>query len=124
MTEELEALVGGQFPQLRDIAFLDYDKEWPVPLVSIETTKSLGNKLLPSPHSSEEQSDFDRTLMLLRKAAADLCSVSLANFDVIVFGTAEAALDAIFESFGWTPGSKYIIDDTYLQLFATAKPTL
>ena len=109
----VEELVAEQFPQLRDVAFLDYAREAPVPRAAMERVRALGGRLMASPHSSEEQSDFDRILMLLRKAAASLFSVSLANFDVIVFGTREAALEAFFESFGWPQGSKFVIHDKF-----------
>lgn len=109
----VEALIAEQYPQLNDIVFLDYAREAPVPRCVVEKIRSLGQRLMASPHSSEEQSDFDRVLMLLRKAVASLFSVSLANFDVIIFGTPEAALEAFFESFGWPDGSKYLIHESF-----------
>jgi selenocysteine lyase/cysteine desulfurase len=75
--------------------------------------KSLGRKLFPSPHSSEEQSDFDRALWFLRTGIADLFSVSLVNYAVVLFGTAQSALDEIFEGFQWSRGSHFIIDSSF-----------
>ena len=109
----MEELIQQQYPQLSNIAFFDYTREAPIPTSSLEKMNSLGHKLMPSPHSSEEQSEFDRVLMLLRKSSATLFNVSLANFDVIVFGSAESALNTIFESFRWTNGSKFIIDESF-----------
>jgi hypothetical protein len=68
---------------------------------------------MPSPHSSEEQSEFDRSLLLLRKKIACLFGVSLINYDVVVFGSAQSALDEIFEGFQWSRGSTFVIDASF-----------
>ena len=112
MAQELDSLIAEQYPQLSDLAFFDFAHEAPIPKAVMARIKTLGHRLLPSPHSSEEQSEFDRVLMLLRKEVAGLFSVSLANFDVVVFGTPEAAVEAVFESFR-SRESRYVVHESF-----------
>jgi selenocysteine lyase/cysteine desulfurase len=108
-----DALVTREFPQLADLHYFDYRTRSPLPTVITNRVRSFGRKLFPSPHSSEEQSDFDRALTLLRKGITELFGVSLINYEVVLFGTAQSALDELFESFPWARGSHYIIDKSF-----------
>jgi selenocysteine lyase/cysteine desulfurase len=108
-----DSLVEREYPYLADLHFFDYRTRSPIPAVISSRIRSFGQKLFPSPHSSEEQSDFDRALALLRKSVADAFGVSLINYDVVLFGTAQSALDEVFEGFPWGRGSHYVIDRSF-----------
>jgi selenocysteine lyase/cysteine desulfurase len=108
-----ETLVSREFPQLASFHYFDYRTRSPIPSVISNRIRSFGQKLFPSPHSSEEQSDFDRALTLLRKNLTDTFGVSLINYEVVLFGTAQSALDEVFEGFPWARGSHYVIDKSF-----------
>jgi selenocysteine lyase/cysteine desulfurase len=108
-----DSLVASQYPQLAGISYFDYRTSSPSPTIVVDRISSLGRQLFPSPHSSEEQSAFDRALWSLRTGIADLFSVSLLNYAVVIFGTAQSALDEIFEGFQWARGSHFIIDNSF-----------
>lgn len=113
MSINFEEYISSKYPQLSDTAFLDYNFTAPISTSQIQKIKSLSQKLIPSPHSSEEQSDFDRTISLLRSKIAELFSTNLINYSVILFQNREAAIDEIFESFPWNNGSHYIIHPNF-----------
>ena len=110
---EHSEFVSNEFPQLSDISYFDYKAAALVSKSQQDLLKTLSNELLPSPHSSEDQSEFDRTLSLLRKNIASLFSTSLINYTVILFQTPREALNTIFEGFPWSHGSKYFIDNSF-----------
>jgi selenocysteine lyase/cysteine desulfurase len=116
----LPSFLAQEFPQLSDLHFFDYRIRSPIPAVITNRIRSFGQKLFPSPHSSEEQSDFDRALTLLRKNITELFNVSLISYDVALFGTPESALDEVFEGFPWARGSHYIIDKSFKTSTASA----
>jgi selenocysteine lyase/cysteine desulfurase len=108
-----ESLISREFPQLNTFHYFDYYHRAPIPTVISNRIRSFGDKLFPSPHSSEEQSDFDRTLTLLRKNLTDIFGVSLINYEVVLFGTTQSAVDELFEGFQWSRGSHYVIDKSF-----------
>jgi hypothetical protein len=108
-----DELIAREFPYLGDLHFFDYRTRSPIPTVISDRIRSFGQKLFPSPHSSEEQSDFDRALTLLRKNLTDIFGVSLIHYDVVLFGTAQSALDEVFEGFPWGRGSHFVIDKSF-----------
>ncbi|OHS95452.1 hypothetical protein TRFO_38459 [Tritrichomonas foetus] len=113
MEEQIEEFINIQYPQLSEATFFDYQFTSPISSQQIQRIKKLSQKLIASPHSSEEQSDFDRTLALLRTTIAELFSTNLINYTVILFQTPEAAIDEIFESFPWGNNSHYVVDDSF-----------
>jgi selenocysteine lyase/cysteine desulfurase len=108
-----EELIARFYPQLSSVSYLDYRTRSPIPSKITSRIASFGHSLMPSPHSSEEQSEFDCSLLLLRKKIASLFGVSLINYDVVVFGSAQSALDEIFEGFQWSRGSTFVIDPSF-----------
>lgn len=119
---DFDEYLKSNYPQLNSTPFFDYDLTAPISSQQIQTIKQFGQKLIPSPHSSEEQSDFDRTLALLRATIAELFSTNLINYSVVLFQTPEAAVDTLFESFPWRNDSHYIIDPDF-QKFVHLTPS-
>lgn len=109
----IDEYISNNYPQLNSTSFFDYNFTAPISTLQVQRIKTLSQKLIPSPHSSEEQSDFDRVLSLLRSRIADLFSTSLINYSVVLYQTREAAIDQIFESFPWNNGSHYIIHPNF-----------
>ena len=57
----------------------------PMPQWQIERMKSISVKIQPSPHSSEEQSSFDRSLTTIREKLADGKVSAQRVFDIITY---------------------------------------
>lgn len=121
---QFEEYINNNYPQLNSASFFDYHFTAPISTSQIQKIKSLGQKLIPSPHSSEEQSDFDRTLSFLRSDIAELFSTSLINYSVILYQTRETAINQIFESFPWNNGSNYIIHPNFDYSIKISESTL
>ena len=111
--DQIDDFLNKEYPQLANASFFDYHFTSPISESQISEIKNLGNQLIASPHSSEEQSDFDRVLVLLRKSITELFNTNLINYSVILFQTPEFAFDEIFESFPWSNGSHFVIDENF-----------
>ena len=122
-TIQFEDYIKNNYPQLTNTSFFDYHFMSPISTSQIQKIKSLSQNLIPSPHSSEEQSDFDRALSLLRSNIVDLFGTSLINYTVVLYQTRESAIDQIFESFPWNNGSHYIIHPNFDHSIQISKST-
>jgi hypothetical protein len=106
-------LIARFYPELSSVCYLDHRTRSPIPSLIPLRISSFGRSLFPSPHSSEEQSEFDWSLLLLRKKATSLFGVSLMNCDVVLFGFAQSALDEIFAGFQWSAGSQFLTNPSF-----------
>ncbi|KAH0786963.1 MOSC N-terminal beta barrel domain containing protein [Histomonas meleagridis] len=113
MSSDFEEFIDKEYPQLNNTAYFDYKSSGLVSNSQRDRLNELSQQILSSPHSSEDQSEFDRISALFRKSIADMFSTSLINYTVIFFPSPQAALDCIFEGFPWTRGSHYIFHESF-----------
>ena len=111
--EEIEKLISNEYKHLSETAFFDYEKMAPISQSQIERMKSISVKIQPSPHSSEEQSSFDRSLTTIREKLADIFNSSQVSFAAVLFPSRESAIYSIFEGFPWKNGFTLILDSNF-----------
>lgn len=111
----IDEIIFDEYTHLNNKAFFDYETTSPVSKTQINKIKTIFKKIQPSPHSSEEQSIFDRSTFYLRENIADLFFSNQLRCSVVIFPTREAALDLIFESFPWN-GYKLVVDDDFIDI--------
>lgn len=126
MGEQLDSLIAEEFPYLNGKGYFDYDRAAPISHSQIEKIKAVAMKIQPSPHSSEEQSAFDRSLTSIRETLADIFHSSQVSFAVVLFQTREAAIDSIFEGFPWKNGfSLTVLPNFHVDISSAVKfPTI
>ena len=111
--EEIEELISNEYKHLSGTAFFDYGRMAPISQSQIEKMKSVSVKIQPSPHSSEEQSSFDRSLTTIREKLADIFNSSQVSFAAVLFPSRESAIYSIFEGFPWKNGFTLILDKNF-----------
>ena len=114
MTEEdIDKILETEYNHLNGQAFFDYQKMAPISQSQIEKMKSFSVKIQPSPHSSEEQSSFDRSLTTIREKLADIFPSRHVSFATVLFPSRESAIYSIFEGFPWKNGFTLILNENF-----------
>jgi len=110
---DIDTYLSKEYPHLEAASFFDHKRFCPVSKSQIESVKTLGHKLHPSPHSSEEQSDYDRAIVLFREKMADMFGTNQVNYAVVIFPDCDTAINYIFESFPWKAGFNLSISNEF-----------
>ena len=97
------------FPQLEGKGYFASALQAPLSLQQTNFLKEFSTRITPAPHSSEDQSLFDRNSSVFREKICGFLHTSLVQHAVIFYQDKQTALDSIFESFPWVEGSQYII---------------
>lgn len=106
----MEEFISQQYSQLQDLVYCDYSRQCPISQNQIDKIQMLGQKIQPSPHSSEDLSEFDRVLDLLREDLTHIFNTSRVRYATVLFPDMKSAIDSIFEGFPWSEGSHFLLD--------------